>query len=105
MPIEHAESKTLTNQNQNYINPMFMSCVTVLIILGMVILIVFIIPQFVLSWILYDNAIYLNGTVVSPFDSIIEENSPKSLKPCSYTVLENYYNNTFLCHCEYTTFI
>ena len=104
MSVEQVECSTLASEKNNEINPMFMNCVTLLIILGMIILIIFLIPQFVFSWILYDNSTYLNGTVISPFDSIVEEYSPKSLKPCSYPVLENYYNNTFPCHCKYDNY-
>lgn len=70
------------------------------LIISLIMFSIFAIPEVILAWIMCNDSNYMNGSVISPFDSIVEEYNPKSLKPCSYPVLENQYNNTFLCDCK-----
>lgn len=42
----------------------------------------------------------MEGTVISPFVSIVEEHSPKSSTPCLYQTLEHAYSNTHFCNCK-----
>ena len=43
----------------------------------------------------------IDNTIVSPFKSIVEENSPKSTLPCVYPTLSKPYYDSYLCSCEY----
>ena len=62
---------------------------------------IILITQSSFGYLIYEDSMYIDGSVVSPFDSILEKYSPKSLKPCSYPGLIKPYNNTFLCDCKY----
>jgi len=59
------------------------------------------VPQVFLMYFGYQDSQVMFETVVSPFDSIVEEYSPKSSKPCVYSTLEYPYENTYLCNCKY----
>ena len=64
-------------------------------------LVVYCVPQVFLMSFGYKDSQSMVGTVVSPFDSIVREYSPKSSKPCVYSTLENHYKNTYVCNCKY----
>ena len=49
----------------------------------------------------YKDSQSMVDTVVSPFDSIVKEYSPKSSKPCSYPTLNYPYDTTSPCNCKF----
>ena len=57
-------------------------------------------PQVFLIYFGYSDSNSIKDTVISPFDSIVDEYSPKSSKPCVYSTLNYPYENTFPCNCE-----
>ena len=64
-------------------------------------LVVYCVPQVFLMSFGYKDSQSMVGTVVSPFDSIVKEYSPKSSKPCSYPTLNYPYDTTSPCNCKF----
>lgn len=58
-------------------------------------------PQVALIWFGYNFSSDIEGTVVSPFMSVVDEYAPQSTQPCVYPTLDYPYENTFSCNCKY----
>ena len=69
-----------------------------------ILFVLYCIPQIFLVYFGYNDSISIQGTVVSPFDSILEEYSPKSSKPCVYSTLDYLYDSTAPCNCTFYSF-
>lgn len=56
--------------------------------------------QFSLVWAAYNKSETIDGFVVSPFKTLVQEYSPDSTTVCTYPTLSTPYSNSFLCNCK-----
>ena len=107
LKTEEVQDEELESGKDTYVTPAFTSFNTNIFFYFFFVLSVFIIfslyciPQIFIVYFGYSDSNSIKNTVISPFDSIVKEYSPKSSKPCSYPTLNYPYDTTSPCNCKF----